>query len=105
MSFKIIWSDFSEAQLDEIYEYYKKKASIRVAAKIVIGIIKETEKLIKAPFIGQDEELLKDRENQYRYLLFKNYKVIYSVDEQNGFIKIADVFDTRQNPPKMKRTK
>ncbi|WP_445733745.1 hypothetical protein [Mariniflexile sp.] len=61
--------------------------------------------MIKASFIGQEEELLKERKNQYRYLVFKNYKVIYSVDEQNEFIKIADVFDTRQNPPKMKRTK
>ena len=105
MNFKIIWSDFSETQLDEIYEYYEKKASIKVANKIVTRIIKESEKLIKASFIGQEEELLKDREIQYRYLVFKNYKMIYSVDEQNGFIKIADVFDTRQNPPKMKRAK
>lgn len=105
MNFKIIWSDFSETQLDEIHEYYEKKTSLKVATKIVTGIIKESEKLIKASFIGQEEELLKDREIQYRYLVFKNYKVIYSVDEQNGFIKIADVFDTRQNPPKIKRTK
>jgi len=105
MNFKIIWSEFSETQLDEIYEYYEKKASLKIANKIVTGIIKESEKLIKASFIGQEEELLKDREIHYRYLVFKNYKVIYSVDEQNGFIKIADVFDTRQNPPKLKRTK
>ncbi|WP_121667380.1 type II toxin-antitoxin system RelE/ParE family toxin [Mesonia aquimarina] len=105
MNFKIIWSDFSETQLDEIYEYYEKKASLKVATKIVTGIIKESEKLIKASFIGQEEELLKNREIQYRYLVFKNYKVIYSVDEQNGFIKIADVFDTRQNPTKIKKTK
>ena len=105
MNYEIIWSDFAEIQLDEIYEYYEKEASIRVATKIVTGIIKESEKLIKASFIGQEEELLKEREIQYRYLVFKNYKVIYSVDEQNELIKIADVFDTRQNPPKLKRTK
>lgn len=105
MNFKIIWSEFSETQLDEIYEYYEKKANLKIANKIVTGIIKESEKLIKASFIGQEEELLKDREIHYRYLVFKNYKIIYSVDEQNRFIKIADIFDTRQNPPKMKRTK
>ncbi len=105
MNFKIIWSDFSETQLDEIFEYYEKKASVNVATKIVTGIIKESEKLINASFIGQEEELLRERKIQYRYLVFKNYKLIYSVDEKNGFIKIADVFDTRQNPPKIKRTK
>lgn len=61
--------------------------------------------MIKAPFFGQEEELLSEREIQYRYLIFKNYKLMYSVDEQNGFIKIAGVFDTRQNPPKTDRTK
>lgn len=68
-------------------------------------IISEPEKLIKASFIGQEEELLKQRKIGYRYLVFKNYKLIYSVDTENGFIKIADVFDTRQNPPKLKRIK
>ena len=105
MAYKIIWSAFAETQLDEIYEYYEMKVSSRVASKLVKGIINEPNKLLKATFIGQEEELLKERAILYRYLVFKNYKIIYSIDQENGFIKIADVFDTRQNPPKMKRTK
>jgi len=105
MIFKIIWSEFAGTQLDEIYEYYKDKASTKVAKKLVRGIINEPKKLIKSPLIGQKEELLKQRETEYRYLIFKNYKLIYSVDNQNGYIKIADVFDTRQNPIKITRTK
>jgi plasmid stabilization system protein ParE len=102
---KIIWSEFAVTQLDEIYIYYEKKASTKIAKKLVHGIINESKKLIKSPLIGQEEELLKERETEYRYLVFKNYKLIYSVDNQKGLIKIADVFDTRQNPPKLKRTK
>ena len=105
MALKIIWSEFAETQLDEIYDYYEKKVSTRVAKKLVRGIINESKKLIKSPLIGQEEELLKQRETEYRYLVFKNYKLIYSVDNQNGYIKIADIFDTRQNPTKLKRTK
>ena len=105
MALEVIWSAFAETQLAEIYGYYEKKVSSSVAAKLVKGIISEPKKLINAPFIGQKEELLKERKTQYRYLVFKNYKLVYSVDEENGFIKIADVFDTRQNPLKMKRTK
>ena len=105
MALKIFWSEFAEIQLDEIYDYYKKKASSKIAKKLVTGIINETEKLIKTPHIGQEEALLKQRKIQYRYLVFKNYKLIYSLEVENGFIKIADVFDTRQNPPKLKRTK
>jgi len=53
MDFKIIWSEFAENQIDEIY---------------------------------------------------KKCQIIYSVDQENIFIKIADVFDTRQNPIKIHRT-
>ena len=105
MTLKIIWSNFAETQLDEIYKYYEKKASSRIAKKLIKEIINEPRKLIKTPHIGQVEELLKQRKIEYRYLVFKNYKLIYSVDMEKGFIKIVDVFDTRQNPPKLKRTK
>ena len=105
MVLKIIWSEFAETQLDEIYKYYKKEASPRIAKKLLKAIINEPNKLLKTPKIGQEEELLKQRKNHYRYLVYKNYKLIYSVDSKKGFIKIADIFDTRQNPPKMKRTK
>jgi len=105
MAVNIIWSKFAETQLDEIYDYYEDKAGSKVAKKIVRGIIDESKKLIKSPLIGQKEELLKQRDTEYRYLIFRNYKLIYSVDNRNGYIKIADVFATQQNPIKLKRTK
>ncbi|WP_142783583.1 type II toxin-antitoxin system RelE/ParE family toxin [Changchengzhania lutea] len=105
MSFQIIWSEFAEIQLDDIFEYYQKSAGINIAKKLLIEIIDEPNKLIEAPYIGQKEELLKNRDIHYRYLVFKNYKLIYSIDGEKRFIKIADVFDTRQNPPKIKRAK
>lgn len=73
--------------------------------KLVKGIISEPNKLIKSPLIGQKETFLKHREIEYQYLIFKNYKLIYSVDFEKEFIKIADIFDTRQNPIKLKRNK
>lgn len=62
MEFKVIWSGFSEKQLDEIYSYYKKNASTRIATKLVKGIINAPEKLLAAPNSGQEEELLKSRD-------------------------------------------
>ena len=84
-------------------EYYHKNISIITAKKIVQSILPETTRLEKDPFVGQIEDLLIDRKIKYRYLIFTNYKVIYSVDEKNAFVKIADVFDTRQNPTKITR--
>ncbi len=103
MAFRIIWSDFAEKQLDEIFAYYEKKASPNVAMNLVKGIIKAPDKLLKSPLIGQKEDLLKHRAIEYRYFVYKNYKLIYTVDDANALIKISDVFDTRQNPPKLNR--
>ena len=105
MKLEIIWSEFAERQLDLIFLYYREKADEKQAKKLIQDIIKEPDRLIKDPFIGQEELLLRGRKNLYRYLIYKNYKIIYSIDEEMALIKIADVFDTRQNPVKMNRVK
>lgn len=102
--FSVIWSELAENQIDLIYEYYLHKASKKVASKLVRGIILAPKKLITKPYLGQVEEYLKHRPIEYRYLVHKHYKLIYSIDKINGYIKIADVFDTRQYPKKMNRT-
>jgi plasmid stabilization system protein ParE len=105
MAFKIIWSDFAETELDKIFEYYIENASLQVAKNIIEKIILEPNKILSHPEITQVEELLLDRENEYRYLICENYKIIYTIDSKQKLIMIADVFDTRQNPAKIKRTK
>ncbi|WP_317171989.1 type II toxin-antitoxin system RelE/ParE family toxin [Flavobacterium pokkalii] len=88
-----------------MFEYYLEKAGNRVAKQIIEKIILEPNKILSHPEITQVEELLLDREKEYRYLVCGNYKIIYSIDTKQKLIMIADVFDTRQNPVKMKRTK
>ena len=105
MSFHIIWSDQAENELDKIFEYYSENSSLQVAKTFLREIVDEPNKLILNPEISQREDSLLDRENEYRYLLCKNYKLIYSIDQKAKLIKIADVFDTRQNPTALKRTK
>ena len=75
------------------------------ADQMIQDILAEPNKLLLNPEISQREELLLDRENEYRYLVCKNYKIIYSVNTNAKQIKIADVFDSRQNPINIKRTK
>lgn len=105
MSWKIIWSEFAEKQLDKIFDYYQENASPQVAEKLLKGIISAPQGLLRNPHIGPVEEQLKGLENEYRYLVYKSYKIIFSLNHQSKQIKIADVFDTRQNPGKIKRKK
>jgi plasmid stabilization system protein ParE len=105
MELKVKWTDFSKNELKNIFEYYKAKASVAIARKLVTGIVNETLRLKLQPTIGQEEELLKNSDKEFRYIVFKNYKIIYFVNSQLNTIEVVDVFDTRQNPIKIKRTK
>ena len=85
------------------YEQWNWKSFGRIL--LLKNLLNEPKILIKNPFMEQVESLLQNRTTTYRHLIYKNYKIIYSIDQEQGFIKIADVFDTRQYPEKIKRTK
>jgi plasmid stabilization system protein ParE len=105
MELKIYWTDFSKNELRKIFSYYEENASLRIATNLVLGIENKTTILKSHPNIGQKEELLKNRKQEFRYLVFKNYKIIYWLNKERNRIEISDVFDTRQNPVKMKKVK
>jgi plasmid stabilization system protein ParE len=101
MELRVFWTDTARFQLEDIFNYYKDKASIRVARKLVKQLIDRTIQLEKNPDSGSKEPLLSNRKFEYRYLVEGNYKIIYW--KQDNYIKIATVFDCRQNPEKMKK--
>ena len=105
MDLTIYWTEFAEKQLQNIFEYYCEKANYRTAKKLVDGIYDTTLILKNHSNIGQVEELLKDRKSTFRYLVYKNYKIIYWVNREKNQIEINDVFDARQNPLKIKRNR
>jgi toxin ParE1/3/4 len=105
MELKIYWTDFSKRELHQIFDYHKETASIRIARKLVFEITQAVIKLQKQPNIGQLEVLLLDRKEDFRYLVCSNYKIIYWVNNDKVWIEITDIFDTRQNPVKISRSK
>lgn len=102
MELEVFWSEFAKIKLEDIFDYYKNKASLKIAKEIVSGIISQTIGLDKMPEIGQIEEILKDDEREFRYLVYTNYKIVYYVNSKTHKVVIANVFDTRQNPNKLK---
>lgn len=106
MEYQIIWSEFSEQQIDEIFDYYEQQSkSYDVALNIITKILLAPDILIHHPKIGQKESSLANRNIEYHYIVESNYKIIYSIDDENKLIKVTDVFDTRQNPDKIERKK
>jgi|OpeIllAssembly_1097287.scaffolds.fasta_scaffold851533_1 plasmid stabilization system protein ParE len=100
MGLKIFWTDSARLQLEDIFKYYHENAGLKIAQKLKNQIYNRTNQLETFPESGPREPLLSARRFDYRYLIEGNYKIIYWIDNQN--IKIAAVFDCRQNPAKMK---
>jgi plasmid stabilization system protein ParE len=105
MALTVFWTKFAKEKLAEIFEYYKATAGTKVAQKLINAIINHTEGLELNSTIGQTEELLSDRQNQFRHLIFKHYKIIYWINTAKHRIDISHVFDTRQNPFKIREIK
>ena len=105
MNWRIIWSQFAEDKLDNILNYYVQNAGVSVGKKLLLEIIAAPDFLISNPEAGQIELSLEHFELEYRFIVHRNYKIIYSADFKNQTIQIADVFDSRQDPSKLKRNK
>ena len=97
---KVLWTKSALASLYNIYTYHKDNVSIAIACRIRDNIITSAGQLEEHFHIGQIEELLKDMEGGHRYIVKDNYKIIYKIHTNKVYI--TDVFDTRQNPDKIK---
>ncbi|MFY1045579.1 type II toxin-antitoxin system RelE/ParE family toxin [Chryseobacterium sp. GP-SGM7] len=105
MAIKIFWTDFAKKELRKIFRYYREKTSLQIAQNLVEGIVLKTNSLEFQSKIGQKEELLHDQKQEFRYLVFKSYKIIYWFNKEKKRIEIVDVFDVRQYPEKITRSK
>jgi plasmid stabilization system protein ParE len=105
MGLKVYWTDFAKKELNKIFDFLYESVNLKTAKQITLQIIEKTDSLVSFPEMGATEQLLTDRPQIFRYLLSTNYKIIYWVNSQKKRIEIVDVFDTRQNPVKVKRNK
>lgn len=98
---KVVWTDFATQSLKQIFKFISDNANRKIAHKIRKQVFKSTRHLIKFPESGQIESNLENSNQNYRYIISGNYKVIYRIEHTKKEIIISDVFDTRQNPIKM----
>ena len=98
MELTVYWSEFAEGKLEDLFSYYSEKASVKLAQNLVNEIIDRSLELARNPLMGQKEILLEGRVQEFRYLVYKNYKIIYWVNTLKQRIEIINLFDCRQNP-------
>jgi plasmid stabilization system protein ParE len=98
---KVFWTKFALDSLKDIFTYYKDNANIKIANNIKNSILQSTRQLEFQPQSGAVETFLLHLNEEYRFIIRGNYKVIYKIQHKKLFI--TDVFDTRQNPAKIYR--
>ena len=98
---KVIWTRSALLELQEIYEYYLENVGFQMAENIRKAVLTSTKQLGENPLSGISEKKLSDEGKEYRSIIRGHYKIIYRIG--NDELKVVDVFDTRQNPPKLKR--
>jgi len=98
---EVIWTIPAKQDLKDIYAYLSE-ISETIAYRQVIKILDKTA-LLEMGFdeLGQADPLLKHTRKNFRYLVSGNYKIIHRVDD--NAIHLIAVFDTRQNPSKLKK--
>ena len=101
MELELFWTKTAQNNLREIYECYKFKAGVSIASKLIKDIFNKTTGLPSNPKIGQTEQSLIKRKKDFRYLVYKKYKIIYSVNKEFNRIEIRSIFDYRLNPYKI----
>ncbi|MGB0917184.1 MAG: type II toxin-antitoxin system RelE/ParE family toxin [Flavobacteriales bacterium] len=97
----VIWTRSALDELKGIYDYYLENVSFQMAENIRMSVLASTKQLAENPLSGVVERKLGGSGKDYRSVVRGRYKVIYRIDADE--LKIVDVFDTRQNPPKLKR--
>lgn len=97
---KVVLTDVAKRRLKKIFNYYRRKGATKIGQKIKTNIIKKAKILKQHPLIGQVEESLIDLNQGHRYLVVGHHKILYRVISDTVYI--TDIFDTRQNPDKIK---
>ena len=73
----ILWTNPAKKDLRQIFNYYKTKVSKTLAHKIINSLFANTS-ILETQNIGTKEELLEHLEQDHRYIINGNYKIIYT---------------------------
>ena len=94
-------TEYAIAHLVESVEVTLHQASPDKRGEVVDQVLRELEQLARWPRGGQVEPWLAGADHEYRRWVIGHFKVIYRIEKDT--ILITDIFDSRQDPRRMKR--
>jgi plasmid stabilization system protein ParE len=97
---EIFWTEKAKSDLRDIYNFLVSEIEEKKAFSIIQIISSRTSQLALFPESGSLEPYLLHLKRPYRRLIEGNYEIIYRI--ANDYIYINRIFDSRQNPKKIK---
>ena len=90
---QVVWTEESLSDLEVIYDFVAEQ-SLKSAKKIIRKILSRTRQLETFPHSGSPQKTNIEAIKEYRYLLEGNYKIIYSLKDNELYVEA--IIDTRQ---------
>lgn len=97
---KLFYTEQAVVSLQECLDFLPPEVSEEKRLQIRDKILAKAEKLLLKPRIGRREEYLEHLGQSHRRIIEGPYKIIYRIEGE--IIYITDIFDSRQDPAKMK---
>lgn len=97
---KLVYTEQALNSLEDALDFLAPKVSRNKLSEIRNRILDAADTLVQQPLQGQEEPYLKHLSLGHRRLIEGHYKIIYRVTSE--YIYITDIFDSRQDPDKMK---
>lgn len=97
---KLVYTEQALFSLEEALDFIAPKVPHEKLIEIRDEILDGADTLLLQPLQGQEEPFLEHLGLGHRRLVVSHYKIIYRIIEDS--IYITDIFDSRQDPDKMK---
>ena len=97
---KLVYTEPAIESLQACLDFFPPDVPSQKVNQTRDRILAKAERLISHPFLGQIEEYLQHLGLSHRRLISVHYKIIYRI--QGNIIFVTDIFDSRQDPDKMK---
>jgi len=91
---KVVWSESSEFDLDDLYDYIAKDSPI-YAEQFIDRILEEVGKVALSPRIGR--MVPETRREDIRERILQSQRIIYMIDDVNEVISVLALIHVRRN--------
>lgn len=102
VKYKVVVTPRAQSSLRRITTYLKETVSNEVATKVRRGITESIKSLATLPHSHEVEHDISDEIIVFRRILKWDYRIIYSVDDDEIIVSVVEITHNAQDPERLK---